>query len=430
MNARPLALTALIAVVACSEKPHNRPDAAPPVSDAAVALPANASAALTKPADADSAIVKAQDRVAQDMNALDAWIALGHAWLHKAQASHDYALKVNADACASVVLARDPDHAAAADLRFRVLLLRREYAEARKLAERSAAQHPTDALAWANLTDVLVILGRYDAANDAAAKLSELGPSLAAHRRMSKLQWLAGDVARAKQSIASALELSAKADASEVVATYVDAAMIAWHEGNYDAADERSDEALERSADSAPALAVKGRVAMARSEWAHAAELFRRSWDLRHAIETAWLLCDAREAAGDAKGAEDAYLLVAENGATDPVTYSLFLSTRKQKITEAVEIVSQQHVKRVDVYTEDALAWALFRAGMIEPAKTALGRARALHTPDARIMFHEGAIRIAAGDVKKGKEVVAKALAMNPAFDWRSAKEARELLKK
>lgn len=420
----------MLVAVACSEKPRAQPDAAAPSADAEVALPANARVALTKPADADPTVIAAQEAVSRDMAKLDAWVALGHAWLRKAQTSNDAAFETNADACASVVLAKDPDHAAAADLRFRVLSSRREYAEARKLAERSTAQHPADARGWANLTDVLITLGRYDAANDAVTKLTELGSSLAAHRRTAKLQWLAGDVARAKQAIASALEHAAKSDATEVAATFVDAAMIAWHAGEYDAADQRADEALERIGDFAPALATKGRVAMARSEWSRAAELFGRSWETRHVIETAWLLGDARDAAGDAKGAADAYALVEKNGATDPVTHSLFLSTRKEKISQAVEIVSQEHVKRVDVYTEDALAWALFRAGMIEPAKTALGRARAHHTPDARIMFHEGAIRIAAGDTKKGREMIAKALSVNPAFDWREAKEARALLAK
>jgi tetratricopeptide (TPR) repeat protein len=210
--------------------------------------------------------------------------------------------------------------------------------------------------------------------------------------------------------------------------------MIDWHEGSYDAADAIFDKALERSPDLAAALAGKGRVAMARGEWARAAELFDRSYRAHPLLETAWLLGDAREAAGDAQGAETARALVAKGAANDPRTYSLFLSARKdrtkEQYSEALRLASEVHVKRFDVHTEDALAWALYRAGMVDTAKTAMGRARRLHTPDARILFHEGAIRIAAGDVKKGKELVEKALATNRAFDWHGAKEARELLKK
>ena len=55
-------------------------------------------------------------------------------------------------------------------------------------------------------------------------------------------------------------------------------------------------------------------------------------------------------------------------------------------------------------------------------------RARRLGTPDARLVYHEGAIRMATGDVTKGKELVRKALKMNRAFDPIGAKEAEQLV--
>jgi tetratricopeptide (TPR) repeat protein len=434
MRLRMLAALALLsaAAAACSEKPRATVDAASSATASAgsdAQLPANARAALTKPAgatDADRAVSGAQDVVRRDMEKLDAWVALGHAWLRKARASNDHALMVNADACASVVFARDPNHGAAADLRGLFLAARHEWADARQLAERITGRHPGDVTAWGHLTDALIELGRYDEAKDSVEKMIALGPSArsAAQRRASRIQWLHGDVARARQSLSDATDDD----------SLVQAATISWHEGAYDAADAGFDQALERRADLPPALAGKGRVAMARGEWARAAELFARAYDKGPSLETAWLLGDAREAAGDAKGAEEAYALVAKDAASDARTYSLFLSARKdrskEQYSEALRLASEVHVKRFDVYTEDALAWALFRAGMLETAKTSLGRARRLHTPDALLFFHEGAIRIAAGDVKKGKELLEKALATNGAFDWRGAKEARELLRK
>src|SRR5687768_9656522 len=124
--------------IGCSEKPRAVVDAAS-AADAAPDLPANARVALTKPngaSNADRAVLDAQDVVRLDMANHDAWIALGRAWLRKAEASNEPLLRVNADACASVVLAKDPDHVAAADLRGTVLRARHEWAEARQLAER------------------------------------------------------------------------------------------------------------------------------------------------------------------------------------------------------------------------------------------------------------------------------------------------------
>lgn len=409
---RPFIVGALL-LGACSEKPRGSADAAPTV-DAASPLPANARAALANVT--DPSIVAAQNVVRRDMSNLAAWIALGHSWQERARATNELTFHVNADACASVVLAKDPDHVAAADLRGVALRARHEYGEARQLAERITVKHPSETTGWTALTDALLELGHYDAANDAAQK--------AGHARMAKVQWITGNVAPAKESIRRAKE--------DDVEAILESATIAWHEGDYARADASFDEALERDSDLAAALAGKGRVAMARGDFSRAVELLRRSYEVRPTVERAWLLGDAREASGDPKGAAEAYALVTKHAATDPRAYSLFLSARKDRTKEqysdALRLASEVHVKQQDVYTEDALAWALYRAGMPETAKTAMGRARRFHTPDARILFHEGAIRIAGGDVKKGKEVIAQALEMNPAFDWRGAKEARELL--
>jgi hypothetical protein len=54
-------------------------------------------------------------------------------------------------------------------------------------------------------------------------------------------------------------------------------------------------------------------------------------------------------------------------------------------------------------------------------------RASALGTRDARILFHAGAIRMAAGDAA-GRRLVESALATNPHFDETGAAEARRLL--
>lgn len=417
---RVLVFACAVLATGCSEKPRAPVDATAP--DAQPEMPANVRVALSPIGDviwADRAVTAAQERTRREMENPDAWVALGHAWVDRAKMKHDPQDLVSADACASVVLAKDPDHVAAADLRGTVLRARGQWIQARQLAERVTQRHPEEALGWQNLTDVLLDLGRYEPAADAAKKLHDLGPSAASWSRVARLQWLNGDVAGAKRSL----------DAGNVI---LERGIVAWHEGDYAGADAAFDKALESKTDVGTALIGKGRVAMARNAWDLAVGFFQQAYDIDGSVESAWLLGDAREAGGDAKGAADAYALVEKASSRDGRTYSRFLTMRKDRtkkqIAEALRLASEEHVKRVDVYTEDALAWALYRAGMIETAKTSMGRARQLRTPDALIMFHEGAIRIAGGDVKKGKELLTKALATNRAFDWRGAKEARELL--
>ncbi len=82
---------------------------------------------------------------------------------------------------------------------------------------------------------------------------------------------------------------------------------------------------------------------------------------------------------------------------------------------------------RDDIYTEDALAWALYRKGDFAQARIASDKAMALGTKDARLLYHAGAIRIAAGDKPAGERLVREALRLNPSFDRTGAAEAAKL---
>jgi len=83
--------------------------------------------------------------------------------------------------------------------------------------------------------------------------------------------------------------------------------------------------------------------------------------------------------------------------------------------------------ERDDLYTEDTCAWALYRAGRLDEAEAASRKALALGTPDARLLHHAGAIRLARGD-RTGLALVRRALRLNPGFDLTGAAEAKRLL--
>ncbi|MBX3222437.1 MAG: tetratricopeptide repeat protein [Labilithrix sp.] len=386
---------------------------------------------LTGTSGADKAVEDAKAAVRRQMTKDDGWIVLGRAWIRKARESNDPGFYLNADACAAVVLEQNPDHALALGLRGLVLLNGHEFAEAADLAAKIVSKHPDDPMAWGTSSDALLEMGRYDEAAVAAQRMVDLKPNLPSYSRASHLQWLRGDVANAKQTVRAALDAGrdAKRDPEPGAWVLVQAAMIFWNEGDFDGAEAGFDRALERISDYAPANVGKGRVAMARREHRRAAELFGRAFAVSPLVETAWLLGDARALAGDAKGAEEAYARVERDGRrTDPRTLSLFLSTKGTDAAGALQLARQEYASRKDILTEDALAWALYRSGEIDEARASIVRARRLGTPDARLVFHEGAIRRAAGEKKKGEALVAQALKMNPAFDATGVKEAEALL--
>jgi tetratricopeptide (TPR) repeat protein len=107
---------------------------------------------------------------------------------------------------------------------------------------------------------------------------------------------------------------------------------------------------------------------------------------------------------------------------------ALFLSTRGERVEEALQLAAAERQARPDLYSDDAYAWALYRAGRLDEARAASDRALRLGTPDARLLYHAGAIRLAAGERAAGRALVRRALALNPGFDWFAAAEAGQLL--
>ncbi len=104
------------------------------------------------------------------------------------------------------------------------------------------------------------------------------------------------------------------------------------------------------------------------------------------------------------------------------------MATKKRDTEEALSLAQEELKLRQDIYTQDALCWALYRAGKWPEARAASDKAMALKTKDARILYHAGAIRMAMGEAKEGKKLIQKALALNPQFDFTGAKEAKDLL--
>jgi hypothetical protein len=72
-------------------------------------------------------------------------------------------------------------------------------------------------------------------------------------------------------------------------------------------------------------------------------------------------------------------------------------------------------------------AWTLYRAGRLDEARHASDEATLLGTPDARLLYHAGAIRLAQGDAS-GRDLIQRSLELNPRFDYTGAEEAARLV--
>jgi tetratricopeptide (TPR) repeat protein len=368
-----------------------------------------------------------QRRLRREPSSPEAWLTLGEAWVLKAREEADPGLYHSAEDCARAALALARDSQRAHRLLGLVLLEDHRFGEARRLAEALVARAPDDAAAHGVLSDALLELGRTEEAAHSAQRMMDLKPNLPAYVRASYLLWLLGDVEGALESARLAVDAGGEAEARAWARTQ--AALLRWSRGDLDGADAELERALAEAPEHAAAMVVRGRVALSRRDFAAARAWLERAHRRAPLPETAWLLGDARAASGDDAGAREAYDRVIRDGrAIDHRTLALFLATKGRELEEAVRLAEAERAVRRDVYTEDAYAWALFRSGRIAEADRAAREATRLGTPDPRLLWHAGAIRIASGARREGLALVRRALRLNPEFDLTGAAEAREVL--
>ena len=78
--------------------------------------------------------------------------------------------------------------------------------------------------------------------------------------------------------------------------------------------------------------------------------------------------------------------------APEPKNLARFLADHDRNIVDAVAIAEIAAAERDDIFTDDALAWAYYKAGRLGDARIAIARARRTGTRDADILAHAAAI--------------------------------------
>jgi tetratricopeptide (TPR) repeat protein len=129
--------------------------------------------------------------------------------------------------------------------------------------------------------------------------------------------------------------------------------------------------------------------------------------------EYQWALADALRADGQIDHAREVEAAIAREGAErDPRTYAIYLATRGDAAAQAVGLAERELTTRADVFTFDALAWALRAAGRLDEARTHMTRALSEGTADARLFLHAGAIAADAGERKEARRWLRRASAL------------------
>jgi tetratricopeptide (TPR) repeat protein len=263
------------------------------------------------------------------------------------------------------------------------------------------------------LGDVLMEQGLLEEATQAYQIMLDLKPGLQSYVRASLLRWLRGDLNAAIELMGLAARSGSPRDAEAVAWAYSRLALFKLQEGSVSEARQAVEAALTYDAEHASALLARGKILLAQQQPADAVKDFAHAVELSPLPEYLWWLSEAYLAVGLPDRARETGARIERRGPVDdPRTTALYLATRGREVETAVFLAEQQLTSRRDVFTFDALAWALHRAGRNTEAERAMCQALREGTRDARLYLHAGTIALANDRLDEARNWLGEAHAM------------------
>ena len=300
-------------------------------------------------------------------------VRLADALLRLARVTNNGGLAVKAELALVKALASDPNRYEAHRMLAAVLLSQHRFRDAIREAERCQQMRQNDAFTWGVIGDAHLELGEYDQAFAAFERMSTIRPDSGSYARIAYARELQGDLPGALRLLKMALEATSPNDAEA----------IAWHHAQIGAiymAEARLADAAREFAHadySFPGhpFAVEGRARVLAAQGRPADALKTLEPLLARAPSASALVLSAEvlralgrhtEAARQDALAEAVW----RADAPEPARLALMLagSGDAAKIDEAVRVAQAEFAQRRDIFTADALAWALFKAGRLAEA--------------------------------------------------------------
>jgi len=326
-------------------------------------------------------------------------VLLADALLRQARATNDGRPAGRANELLNAALKEHPGQYDVLRMLGAIYLSQHRFREALEIARRSRDLRPDDAWNYGVMGDAQVELGEYSDAFDAFDKMMALRPSAAAYARVAYARELQGDV----DGALAAMQLAAKATAPN------DPEAQAWYAAQtgelylklhrLDDADREFRRAVFLFPNYPLAVIGQGKVRVAHGDREGALAIYLDQLKRTPTLDLAARIGDLYAMRGDA-AASERYFQLAEDlagpGAVQTeANLALYLADHDRKLSDAVAIAETVVATRHDIFTEDALAWAYYKAGRLTDAYEASQRALRTGTRDEALLARAARIRAA-----------------------------------
>jgi tetratricopeptide (TPR) repeat protein len=313
-------------------------------------------------------------------------------------------------------------------------LIRHDFRGALRLGREARALAPDSSAPYGVVGDALLELGRYDEAFATFEQMVATKPTLAGYARIAYARELTGDRDGAIAAMRLALE-SAGGVPEPTAWTLVELAKLEFGSGRVQRAEAALSDALRVLPGYAPAGDLRARVLVAQGRVDAATAQARRTAEaipLPGSIALLGELLERRGQLGEARRQYETvaaiHRLLADSGIQVDLDEAVYRADRGIEPARTVELARRARADRPSIAGDDALGWALARAGRCEAAEPWLEKALRLGTKDAFLYFHRGYAAGCAGDRAAMRTWYGKALALNPHFSVQWAPVAREAI--
>jgi tetratricopeptide (TPR) repeat protein len=313
-------------------------------------------------------------------------------------------------------------------------LIQHRFRAALEYGRRASRLLPGSSRPYGVIGDAFVELGRYPDAFAAFGRMVSLRPSVASYARVSYARELTGDRRGALAAMRLAFE-AAGGQPEPTAWTLVEISKLELNLGRPRAAERHLHEALDAQPGYPAAQAELALVEAARGRFGRAVAQAERAAAAVPTMQAVSQLSALLDRVGRHRAARRQRALVAVIGrllATSGVKVDLESAVYRADYgispRSTVALARRARAERPSIYGDDALAWALARAGRCSEALPLAHRALRLGTVDPLLYFHLGYAEGCAGDRAAMRLWYGRALSVNPEFSIRWAPVARRAL--
>ncbi|MGC2399793.1 MAG: tetratricopeptide repeat protein [Acidobacteriaceae bacterium] len=393
-------------------------------------------------------ITNMQARVERNPKDPSAYSALGAAFFQKARETGDVedfqlaeqALNRSLD-LESAAFSADAAYSSMAE----VCMGEHRFSDAITYAQKALALGSGDVSSFAIVGDANADMGEYARAAVAYSRLDVAGDSRAdphtvyvRDSRTSYLRFVGGDTVGAITLMQSAVAAGTEArlPAENLAWLYFELGEYEMQAGNIAAANTAYLTALTIHPGDYRALAALGKLRGNQGRYAEAIRLYQSAVAVVPMPMYVAELGDLYMQSGNAAEATKQYQLVQYIGLLGNINQvlhnrdlALFYADHDIKLDEALALAHKEFEVRHDIYTWDALAWALYKNGKYQEASDAMENALRPGVQDALLFFHAGMIAGKLGQTTLARGRLQQALNINPKFHVIYAAVANEQLK-